>query len=443
MYNFKQEIDVDSFDKFVEENKGTYLQTARWTNVKKAWDSKLYSGFCDDKRVLTCLVLIRNLPLAGHIWYISCGPVCDYKNEELFKEFSDFLSKEMKENKATCAIIDPLIPLRINGVKCQEGLDAHNLFLKCGYNLNSNIETYTYKHPVQVMINLLDDNGDKLTGNQILKHCDKGVRYSVRIGQKRGLVAHRYTYDEIKDNPLIMQDFISVMDETSDRNNFVDRDFDYNMNLVGNFKDYTDITLVYYDKKLDEKLENDRQKEKQALIEKLETAPQKKIKSIKNDIEAIDKNTVSYLQRVKETANYPENAQIPVAGGLTIRFAGVASCLFGGTKNIIRNNTRSSHYLNYLRICKSIEEDCSIHDLGYVLLKNPELTSDGTLGKLEPTDNFVGISEFKKSFGADYYEFVGEYILISHKFKYFLYSKLMPKVKKFKMRIVKFIRRRK
>lgn len=441
MYTFTQEQDLNSFDKFVEDNNGSYLQTSRWINVKKAWSSKLYSGFCNGKRILTCVVLIRKLPLVGHIWYISCGPVCDYKNEKLIKEFSQFISKEMRKNKAAFAIIDPLIPLRINGGDCQEGLNAHKLLTGCGYKLNKNIETYTYKHPVQVMINLLDDNGNKLSGEEILKRCEKGVRYSVRIGPKRGLVAERYTYDDIKNNPLIMQDFMSVMDETSDRNNFVDRESDYLMNLIETFKDETDITLVYYDKELDEQLENDRQKKKKELLLKLETAPQKKIKSIKNDIEVIDKNTVSYTQRVSETAEYPPNAKIPVAGGLTLRFCGVGSCLFGGTKNIIRNNTRSSHFLNYLRICESIEEGCRLHDLGYVLVKNPEITSKGTLGKLVPTDNFVGISDFKMSFGSDYYEFIGEYILISNKFKFFLYSKLMPRVKKIKMRIVKLIRR--
>lgn len=441
MYTFTKEHDLKSFDEFVINNKGTFLQTSKWTQVKTAWESKFYSGFYEGKRVLSCLVLVRKLPLAGSIWYMSCGPVCDYNDKELQKEFSKFIKSEMKKDGATCAIIDPLIALRINGQNCDEGFQAHKMFRECGYKLNTNIETYTYKHPVQLFLNLKDDDGNEIPCDKILKKCEKGVRYSVRIGKQRGLVAHTYTYQDIKSNPIIIQDFMSVMHDTSDRNNFVERDADYCKHLIEVFKDETDITLVYYDKELDKQLEDERLDKRKQLVKSLETAPEKKVKGIKNDIEAIDNNTNSYNQRLKETNNYPSNAKIPVAGGLTLRFAGVSSCLFGGTRNIVRNNTRSSHYLNYLRICKSIELNGDVHDLGYVLVKTPELTEDGTLGILEPTDNFVGINNFKKSFGADYYEFIGEYVLVGKKFKYFLYSKLMPKVKKLKMKLVKVLRR--
>lgn len=441
MYDFKVENDLKSFDEFVLANRGSFLQCSDWTKVKKAWSPKFYSGFLNDERVLTCLVLVRNLPAAGKIWYISCGAVSDYTNEQLQNEFAQFLKGEMKKEKATCAIIDPLIPLRINDKDCEEGLNAHKLLTKCGYTLNKNIDTYTYKHPVQLFLKLRDENGGLIPKDKILKHCEKGVRYSVRIGKQRGLVEQTYSYKDVKENPVVMKDFMSVMHDTSDRNNFVERDADYCTNLFKVFKDNADITIVYYDKELDKNLENDRQQKRNELKIALETAPQKKITGIKQEIESIDKNTHSYTQRISETIEYPPNAKIPVAGGFTLRYAGVASCLFGGTRNIVRNNTRSSHYLNYLRICKSIDEGCDIHDLGYVLVKTPELTKDGTLGALKPTDNFVGISEFKKSFGADYYEFIGEYVLVANSYKYWLYSRLMPKAKKAKMKVVKAIRK--
>ncbi|MEG2051689.1 MAG: peptidoglycan bridge formation glycyltransferase FemA/FemB family protein [Oscillospiraceae bacterium] len=443
MYEFKIENDLNAFDEFVVANGGSFLQCSKWPKVKEAWSPLFYSGFFGEERVLTCLVLVRKLPGAGSIWYISCGTISDYNNEELQQEFAKFIKAEMKREKATCAIIDPLIPLRINGKDCEEGLKAHSVLTKCGYELNSNIETYTYKHPVQMFLKLKDENGQSIPCDKILRHCEKGVRYSVRIGTQRGLTTQMYKYEDIENNSRLLQDFMSVMHDTSDRNNFVERDSEYCKNLMSAFKENTDITIVYYDKELDEQLENQRQIKKKDAIKALETAPEKKIRGLKDEIEAIDKNTHSYEARMAETTEYPPNAKIPVAGGLTLRYAGVGSCLFGGTRNIVRNNTRSSHYLNYLRICKSIEEGCDIHDLGYVLVKSPKLTKDGTLGPLEPAENFVGISEFKKSFGADYYEFIGEYILVSDKFKYWLYSGLMPKAKKVKMKIVKSMRRMK
>ena len=441
MYDFRIETDLTAFDNFVKANKGSYLQCSKWPEVKLSWGSRFYSGFFGEERVLTCLVLSRVLPVAGEIWYIPCGPLCDYKNEGLQKEFTEFIKAEMKKSGATCLVTDPLIPLRISGETQEDGVNAHKLLASCGYSLNPKIETYTYKHPVQTYIPLRDADGNIIPSDKILKNCEKGVRYSVRIGTTRGLESKLYTYEDVKKNPQIMDEFMSVMQDTSNRNDFVSRDGDYCKNLMEKFEDSSDIIIVYYNKKKDCELENERQAKKQELLTALETAPEKKIKGIKGDIDAIDSNTKNFEIRMDETKDYPDDAIIPVAGGFTLRYGGVASCLFGGTKNIIRNNTRSSHYLNFLRICKSIECGCDYHDLGYVLVDSPEINSDGTLGEMKPNKDFVGINEFKLSFGADYMEFIGEYVLVGNKLKYYLYSNLMPKAKKLKMKLVKLIRR--
>ena len=441
MFQFKIETDTVAFDKFVYDNKGSYLQCSRWPKVKESWDSKLYSGFDGDKRVLTCMVLCRKMPGAGCVWYIPCGAVCDYSNVELQNKFLEFIKKESKKAKATCLIIDPLTPLRINGETVEDGIQEHNLFIKQGFNLNKNIDSYTYKHPVQTYIHLLDNEGKQIPADKILKDCEKGVRYSVRIGTTRGLESKTYLYEDVEKNPSIMDEFMSVMDDTSNRNDFLQRNGDYVKYLMSIFDDCCDITMVYYNKAKDMEMEKERQNKKQELLTLLETAPEKKIKGIKNDIEAIDNNTKAFNTRMEETKDYPDDAIIPVAGGFTLRYAGVASCLFGGTKNIIRNNTRSSHYLNYLRICKSIETGCHIHDLGYVMVNDPEINPDGTLGKMEPRENFVGINDFKMSFGAKYYEFIGEYIFVNNKMKYYLYSNLMPKAKHLTMKILMSIKK--
>lgn len=441
MFQFIIETDKVAFDQFVLDNKGSYLQCSRWPLVKEAWDSVLYSGFSGEERVLTCMVLYRKMPGAGKVWYIPCGAVYDYKNTELQKEFLEFIKNESKKAGATCLIIDPLIPLRISGETVEDGIANHKIFIENDFQLNKNIDSYTYKHPVQTYIHLLDDDGKQIPADRILKDCEKGVRYSVRIGTTRGLEAKTYFYDDVEQNPAIMNEFMSVMEDTSNRNEFVQRNGDYIKYLMKVFNDCCDITIVYYNKKADCDLENERQNKKAELLTALETAPQKKIKGIQNDIEAIDNNTKAFNTRMEETKDYPDDAVIPVAGGFTLRYAGVASCLFGGTRNIIRNNTRSSHYLNYLRICRSIETGCHIHDLGYVMVKDPEINPDGTLGKMEPRDNFVGINDFKMSFGAKYYEFIGEYIFVNKKLNYYFYNNLMPRAKHLTMKVLRKIKK--
>ena len=444
-FTFKIEEDLAAFDEFVVANKGAYQQCSVWPNVKTSWKPYFYSGFNKDERVLTALVLERNLPLAGKLWYIPCGALCDYKNKALQESFTDFIKGEMKQHGAFCVITDPLVPLRIDGEEQPEGVALHNVFTGLGYKLNTDLDSYTYKHPVQTMIPLKDDAGNELEAEKILKGCEKGVRYSVRVGVSRGLYSKRYRYEDMKKDPKIIEEFMSVMGDTSDRNSFVNRGPEYIETLVKNLDEYTDISIVYYDKEFDRTLENERQERKIELLKELTTAPQKKIHGIQDEIDNIDKNTKNFEARMEETSAYPGDAKIAVAGGLTIRYGGIASCVFGGTRDIVRNNTRSSHFLNYFRIRESCEEEMDFHDLGYVLCENPNppTMENGTLGKLEPRENFVGIRDFKLSFGAKYYEFIGEYILVGNKFKYWIYKELMPMAKKLKMSIVKLLRRKK
>ncbi|MBO4445869.1 MAG: UDP-N-acetylmuramoyl-L-alanyl-D-glutamate--2,6-diaminopimelate ligase [Clostridia bacterium] len=442
---FTEETDFDAFDGFVGERGGEYQQTSVWPNVKKAWKPYFYSGFCGTERILTALVLERKLPFAGKLWYIPCGAVCDYGNKELQRQFAEFLKREMKAHGAFCVIVDPLIPLRIDGEEQEDGVAAHRLLTSLGYELNTDIDSYTYKHPVQTMIPLKDEDGKEIPAETILKGCEKGVRYSVRVGNSRGLVAKRYTYEDMKKDPKILEDFMSVMGDTSDRNSFVNRDENYIENLIKNLADYTDISLIYYDKAKDKQLEEERILRRDEVIKELGTAPEKKLRGLHDELETIEKNSASYHQRLEETSDYPHDAKIAVAGGLTIRYGGTASCVFGGTRDLVRNNTRSSHFLNYERIKESVAEGMDFHDLGYVLCENPNppTNGNGTLGPMEARENFKGIKDFKLSFGAKYYEFIGEYILVGNRFRYWIYKEFMPKAKKIKMRLVRLLRRAK
>jgi lipid II:glycine glycyltransferase (peptidoglycan interpeptide bridge formation enzyme) len=441
MYTFKIQEDLGAYDRFIEENGGQYIQCSRWQKVKTTWKCRFYGGFDGEKQLLACLVMERKLPVVGKIWYGCGGAVCDWKNTALIGEFTDFIRQEMKKHGAACFITDPPVDLRVNGEDREEGHALHSALVGMGYKLNSSIDNYTYKQPVQLFIPLRDENGETLAAEKILKKCDKGVRYSIRIGEQRGLVAKSFTAADIEKDPTIMDDFMAVMRDTGERDSFVGRDGAYCLKLLREFDSLSDLKLVYYDKALDRKLQEERLEKKTQALAALEGATPQKERQLKETIDSIDKQTEHYEKRMAEAEEFTKEERICLAGGLSIYYAGMGSCLFGGTRNVIRNNTRSSHYLNYLRLKESISRGCEVHDLGYVIVKKPELNGDGTLGELVPQDNFKGIYEFKKSFSADYHEFVGEYVLVGKKMRYCFYAKLMPFAKKARIRAIRLLRR--
>ncbi len=440
MYTFRIESDLAAYDAFLASRGGQYIQCSRWQTVKTTWKCSYYCGFAGEKRVLAALVMERVLPAAGKIWYCSGGPVCDYGDTALLQAFTDFMRGEVKAHGVTAFIMDPPVSLRVNGEEQDYGHALHRTLTEMGYVLNGNLANYTYKQPVQLFIPLRDEAGAPLTASQILKKCDKGVRYSIRLGESRGLTARTCTYADVVREPKLMEDFISVMRDTSERDNFVERDGAYCTKLLQAFDGCSDLKLIYYSKTKDRALEEERQKKKAEALAALPGAHEKKARQLQEIIDSADKQHEHFEKRMAQADDYTDDDEICVAGGLSIYYGGMGSCLFGGTKNVIRNETRSSHYLNYLRLCESIERGCNIHDLGYVIVHSPELQADGTLGPLEPMENFKGIYDFKKSFSADYHEFIGEYVLIGSRVKYYAYATLMPKAKKMKINLIKKLR---
>lgn len=440
MYDFKKETDFKAFDDFLMNHNGTYMQCSLWPKAKPDWKSYFYVGYKDNERVFQCLILGRDLPLAGMIWYIPDGFICDYSDNKLISEFVTFIKNEMKSNNVTALLTDPHIPLRINHEYQQNGLDAHKMLIENGFVINHNIENYIYKAPVQYYLNLKNsETGEKYTADQLIHNCEKGVRYSVRIGTQRGLTHKICSYDEVKNNPTLMKDFMLVMGDTSGRNDFLERSNEYTTNLMNVFKDYSDVSLVYYDKNEDKKLQDERDRQVETNLKKMESCNEKQKKKLMNDNVAIQQQTDNYLKRKKLADEFSSEDKFVVAGGFTIRYNGIAGCVFGGSRNILRNETRPSHFVNYLRLKKSVEMEMDIHDFGYIFVNEKESPKnpDDHLTEFDVREDFKGIRDFKESFNTDLIEFIGEYALVNNKTKFKLYSDIIPKARKTKMKITR------
>ena len=429
MTTFRTETDLEAFEAFVLAHGGIYMQSAKWAQVKLEWKSRFYAGFGEaGERVLTALVLERQIPMVGRIWYCPAGAVCDYGDAALLTDFAAFMKKELKAAGAAALFFDPCVALRINGEKQAFGVETHRALLEAGFRLNPDAAHCVYKSPVQLMLPLKNADGTKKTPESLLKGFEKGVRYSVRVGENRGLTEEIYTIGQIERDPEIMRDFAAVMRDTSDRNDFVERDTEYDKRLLRVFGDGMEVELVYYDKEKDAALQAARLKRRAELEAALPTAPEKKLRGIREEMESIDKQTEHFEERVRETEAVA-GRRVCVAGGMTVHYNGMSSCLFGGARNLLRNNLRASHYFNFRRICRSIALGNDVHDLGYVLLKTVPPDADGTLGPCVPNEEFEGICAFKKSFSADYVEYIGEYVLVGNAAKYFSYVHLIDKAR--------------
>lgn len=410
VYNFRVTNDIDMFDKYVEDNNGSFFQTSMWAKLKKDWQPTYFIGTDEnDKVVLTALLQTRTIYKIFKLGYFHSGFVCDYNNNALLEEAFKFFKKELKKRNIAFTFIDPEIIYKRNNIIDDEGKAKKFDWLKYGLSFTNKKEPFI--QPSFTYILNLSDNNKQKTIDEVVSNFEKGVRYSIRTASNKGLRHVQYNYNDVLNNPSIMDEFMSIMQDTSSRLETVSRSRDYFLRVMENLKEYITLDMIYYDIKSDKN--------------NYEEIKKKNDKNLLNQLDA-------YEKRVKEIEqsgyDLSKTNKIYLAAGITVFYGETTTCLFGGTRNLLRNATRSSHYLNYKRIENSVSRNMKYHDFlrAHVYYRDER-------------DQNYGLSVFKKSFGAIEIEYIGEYVLINNKFIYSLFNLFYKKILKL---IIKLKRKR-
>jgi lipid II:glycine glycyltransferase (peptidoglycan interpeptide bridge formation enzyme) len=409
VYKFSITNDIKAFDDYVLNNGGSFFQTSMGASMKKNWTPLYFVGKDkNDKIVLTALLQVKRFFKVLKMGYFHSGFVCDYNNDNLIKEAIIYFKNETKKLGISFTFIDPEIILNKNTIKDNNGfnkLNEWNTYLKLSSTKEPFIQPkFTY------ILDLINSNDNYKTLEEVTANFEKGVRYSVRTAPSKGLGYEQYSFNDIEENPIIMDEFMSVMRDTMDRLETTIRSRDYYLNVLRKLKDYATLDMVYYDFVKDtnnykENLEilssmNDKDSKKNELKSKIDAYQKRKEELISNGID-INKTTKLYL-----------------AAGVTIFYGDKTTCLYGGTRNILRNATRSSHYLNYKRIENSVNKKMKYHDFlrAHVLYRDER-------------DKNYGLSVFKKSFGANEIEYIGEFVIVCNHFVYFMFKTFYKKIR--------------
>ena len=137
------------------------------------------------------------------------------------------------------------------------------------------------------------------------------------------------------------------------------------------------------------------------LIKKKKMEMEKRITKLESDIE-------KYKQDKREYGNI-----ITLSGHFIIEYGDKAWVLYAGNHNVL-----SETYTNYETYKEHIK---------YYYNKGIKIYDQfGTIGDLRRENPLLGLHEFKKKFGGDYVEFVGEFDLILNKPMYFIFTRLVP-----------------
>lgn len=397
---FVENIEKEEYEEFVKNHeKSHFLQSYMWGEFAK--DAKkmnpYYVGLINDdnRLVATCLLLEKKLLFGYSYFYAPRGYVVDFNNFELIKELTLNISKFIKQKKGIFFKIDPDIKLHTID-KNANVIDGENNYIivenlkKIGfkqlpltYFFESEQPRFTFR------INLKDKSIDEVrknyskTANRFIKKAEE-YDINVKIGTAKDVKA-----------------FSKLMDMTEKRQNFFSHDEEYYQKFYKHFSinNNVDIMMATVDIK--------------NTIKKIEQS----IKAIENSKE-INEITLNRKQQELEFFKQKEALNNPLVSSYFTVYYGNKAWYLYGANDMDYKMTYSNYKLFDYQISQSVKRKKEIFD------------EFGTIGYPNSTKKVAGLHEFKKKFGGEYTEFIGEFDFVVNKTMYFLFIKLIPLYRK-------------
>lgn len=414
---FITNIPKNEYDNFVENHpKSHFLQSFDWGQFAK-YEKNLtphYVGLKENgKLVAATLLLQKHLPLGLSYFYAPRGFIIDFKDEKLFTNFVEKLKIYTKQKKAIFIKIDPdLVINRTNYLDEQQenNYDSKTLvknLKKNGFKhlgFTKNFETmqprYSFRIDMQQNLEEIYQHFSKTTKQRIKKAEDLEVE--VTVGSKEDL-----------------KEFYKLMRLTENRKDFVTHNLKYYETLYDIYNKQKKCNLFIGKVNL-LKMISLKQKEKDTLEIEFEELKQldtrSKSQNVKyNDLEKrIAKLTLDIEEYQQVKKEYGDT--LILNGHFIIQYGNTAWVLYAGNHNVLTDTY--ANYKTYYEHIKYYKDKVKIYD------------QFGTIGDLRKENPLLGLHEFKKKFGGDYVEFIGEFDLILNPCFYFLFTKLVPLYRK-------------
>ena len=396
---FVLDIDPKKMDEFVLNHPfNHYMKTSFWAEYEEEYEGyeKRYAGVTDEQGNLlaTTILLKKRFPYAAHPYlYIPTGMCVDYNNDELLHFFIESLKQYAREEKVTFLRIDPNVERwhkDIDGNVIDDGFNNEYIteYLKeagfkhkgYGYAYNGSwINRFTLK---------IDLTPDLKT---IVGRFAKRKITSIKRLEKIGAVSWRYgTEEDVK--YLVMMEY-----DLTKKEGFKPHKPEYFRRLIRHLKEHGIFYVVEVD------------------LEKNLAYLQKELES--KDVQKDANSKAKREEEIKETeellAKYGKTAVI-----------GTAFYVIYGTKcwdlYIYKRNDfwpfSPTDYIHRIAVEDMKNRGVELYDMV------------GFSGKTTSDDFYFGLYDYKRRFGPNYVEQIGEfdYILDQRDFDrfFFLYRNI-------------------
>ena len=381
------ELTKEEFEKASNKFSGSsFYQSYAWAEIKEltGWKHYFVGVLKDSKLVAISLIIGKKIYLDKYLYYAPRGVLVDYDDNEVLEYFTKELKRFLIKRKGIVLKIDPFIEYQ----KHDNNGDVVGDF--CNDKVMNNLNRLGYKHhgfttgytdEIQLRWSYYLDITKSM--EDITKNMDQRCRRCIRKYEKYPLEL------ALVDNNNKLKDFKGVMQSTAERQNHFDRSIEYYKNLNNLLGDRSLLTIIYLDR-------------------------DKYLKECTGD-------------KLYDIVSNDKRKKIPISAGVFIYDKDRLNYVYGGTyREYMSLMAQYKMQMEMIKLAK--EKNLPIYDFG------------GISGDFTPGSENYGVYEFKRGFGGNVIEYIGEFDLVLNKFGYFVYNigyKLYRNTKKVIAKILK------
>ena len=367
-----------------------------------------YTGVRKDGEIVATALILRKKLVAGYSYcYIPRGFTMDWSDTELLRFMTEAVKDFCRRHKAIFFKIDPDIRYHViddNGRPVPgENNEALVLELKrqgyehlpLTYFFDSEQPRYTFR--IRTDRDLED----------VRKGYDKIVKRRLRQAASDGVEIVEGGREDIGE-------FVRLMTITEQRQGFFSHYSDYYQRFY-DILSKEDMAGLYFAKidipALVSRLTQEQQ-ELEAEKSELEAPDAVRNKKTEGRLRTIDERLGAVSRQLGMLKDKPQEV-VTASAQLLVSYGGKVWTLYAGN-----DMEYGKFYSNYAMFDHCVEIACS---------RGAEfLDAFGTVGKPGVDAQLDGLHEFKKRWGGEYTEFIGEFNYITNRPVYFAYSKLIP-----------------
>ncbi len=395
-------------------NNVTFHQTSNWAKLKSYTGWKpLYLGLKDEDIKVCGLFLLKKMPLLNsYIAYCPRGYLMNFEDIELLKQFNKLLIPYLKKENIFELIIDPYVLLNqrdIDGNIINNSFDNHYIvdtlkeigYKHSGFNLN-----YENLQPRFLFrLNIKDK-----TIEEIVNGFKKEAK---RRANKKDFFA--IDVRELKEDEIEI--FKDLMNKTSSRRGFVDRSLGYYKQMYKALSENKILRYMVAEIDIDKckvNAENEIAKIEKR-VDKLKLHEEANKGRIKEELVTINSN-----KKIIEQLNKLEKERgkiVPLSSVCLMSYGKEAIMLLAGNDEEYLQHFNTSNIIvaELIKLCK--KEGYDYYNFY------------GITGNFDPKNESYGLYAYKKQYGGEVVELIGQFEYIINPFMKKIYD-LMLKVYK-------------